>query len=229
MNVFKLTYPPPKRASAVIFGVKTNTIMGNVQRCDLLWYDFHYFPLCHFRAHHPAMRPTMDQWDEVLSVVSRETMPPLCCRRGPPHSGGEGKELGTEEDLWQCSRLYIWGHLHEGDTSHTTYTRTVVNPILLGGNNLQRPTPVGRHMIDVISSSSGLFTWQKKYTINGSNSDRIIIIIHVQQQCGLSTCNYLYYNSPYGHCHSPHRTAHLWRLFGVFTDRVLSRSLCEMS
>ena len=41
--------------------------------------------------------------------------------------------------------------------------------------------------------------------------------------------NNLYYNSPYGHCHSPHRTSHLWRLFGVFTDRVLSRSLCERS
>ena len=40
---------------------------------------------------------------------------------------------------------------------------------------------------------------------------------------------YLYYNSPYGHCHSPHRTSHLWRLFVVFTDRVLSRSLCERS
>ena len=34
----------------------------------------------------------------------------------------------------------------------------------------------------------------------------------------------LYYNYPYGHCHSP-----LWRLFVVFTDRVLGRSLCERS
>ena len=31
------------------------------------------------------------------------------------------------------------------------------------------------------------------------------------------------------HRTSPHRTSHLWRLFGVFTDRVLSRSLCERS
>ena len=34
---------------------------------------------------------------------------------------------------------------------------------------------------------------------------------------------YLYYNSPYGLCLC------LWRLFLVFTDRVLGRSLCEMS
>ena len=34
---------------------------------------------------------------------------------------------------------------------------------------------------------------------------------------------YLYHNYPYGFCLS------LWRLFGVFTDRDLSRSLCEMS
>ena len=36
---------------------------------------------------------------------------------------------------------------------------------------------------------------------------------------------YLYYNSPYGFCLS----LSLCCLFGVFTDRVLSRSLCEMS
>ena len=34
-----------------------------------------------------------------------------------------------------------------------------------------------------------------------------------------------YYNSPYGFCLS----LSLCCLFGVFTDRVLSRSLCEMS
>ena len=55
-----------------------------------------------------------------------------------------------------------------------------------------------------------------------------------RMQCRPMGSQYLYYNSPYGHCHSPHRTAphrtsHLWRLFGVFTDRVLSRSLCERS
>ena len=39
---------------------------------------------------------------------------------------------------------------------------------------------------------------------------------------------HLYYNSPYGHCLSlPHLC--LWRLFLVFTDRILGRSLCEMS
>ena len=130
---------------------------------------------CHSATSVPLTPQCAPRWTSEMKCCqwSAESTPPLCCRRGPPHSGGEGKELGTEEDLWQCSRLYIWGHLHEGDTSHTTYTRTVVNPILLGGNNLQRPTPVGRHMIDVISSSSGLFTWQKKYTINGPNTDRV--------------------------------------------------------
>ena len=38
----------------------------------------------------------------------------------------------------------------------------------------------------------------------------------------------LYYNSPYGQLDTvPHLC--LWRLFLVFKDRVLGRSLCEMS
>ena len=46
--------------------------------------------------------------------------------------------------------------------------------------------------------------------------------------CLVLTTNNLYYNYPYGHCLSlPHLC--LWRLFLVFTDRVLGRSLCEMS
>ena len=39
----------------------------------------------------------------------------------------------------------------------------------------------------------------------------------------------LYYNSPYGLCPSPHLTSPQWRLFFICTDRVLGRSLCEIS